>query len=641
MGLEPETTYEVYGLLHGTLNNKDAEPELLFTFTTTYMPTRVATFEKDNRTIEGDVVYSGTNSFAGVKVVEDFTRSRNQIAEMAGGKVTITVTNSKGKIPQRGFSLMADRPVYMRIDGGTRITLPATEQEWAYVDLAQRGDIHEVTLESRGKLWIDDYNGDALAMQLAIAPVTISLGQQAQLTAQVIRGVAPYSYKWSQGDSLQTVSVAPTQTTRYSVTVTDAAGSQVTESVYVYVNGLHGEAMVATFEEEPLSSEEPYSQKAPFGSGSFAFSNSYNAEWNSWSGFALAASADTTYTGNYQTQQYNNVVGGGQEQEGKSKQYVVAYCPGDNPQWGSYNPVVTVMPGSDRKAQLEGVYLTNTAWVKSFATQGDKNYGRPAFKEGSFFIVTITADNGKKVEVPLIDYRNKKREVVNDWKWVDLSSLGEVKTLKFSIQSSDSYAPSYFAMDNLHIKQDASTKPAKEQIALEVVATTESTAQIRWQTLPTQVSYTVSYRPVGADASATQTMRLDPTQQLRSLELRDGYVYTTLEGLQADTRYEVTVEATIMPALQTVAQGKTTFTIQSTAINAIDSETARIVATPEGILVMGLQGATIELYTASGAQIGHYQITETEQLIAEPFQSGIYIVAAHKAGEVRTFRLIL
>lgn len=640
MGLEPETTYEVYGLLHGTLNNKDAEPELLFTFTTTYMPTRVATFEKDNRTIEGDVVYSGTNSFAGVKVVEDFTRSLNQIAEMAGDKVTITVTNSKVKIPQRGFSLMADRPVYMRIDGGTRITLPATEQEWAYVDLAQRGDIREVTLESRGKLWIDDYNGDALAMQLAIAPVSINLGQQAQLTAEVIRGVAPYSYKWSQGDSLQTISVAPTQTTRYSVTVTDAAGSQVTESVYVYVNGLHGEAMVATFEEEPLSSEEPYNQKAPFGSGSFAFSNSYNAEWNSWSGFALAASADTTYTGNL-TQQYNNVVGGGQELEGKSKQYVVAYCPGDNPQWGTYNPVVTVMPGSDRKAQLEGVYLTNTAWVKSFATQGDKNFGRPAFEEGSFFIVTITADNGKKVEVPLIDYRNKKHEVVNDWKWVDLSSLGEVKTLKFSVQSSDSYAPSYFAMDNLHIKQDASTKPAKEQIALEVVATTESTAQIRWQTLPTQVSYTVSYRPVGADASATQTMRLDPTQQLRSLELRDGYVYTTLEGLQTGTRYEVTVEATIMPAMQTVAQGKTTFTIQATAIDAIDGETARVIATPEGILVMGLQGATVELYTASGAQIGRYQITEPEQLIAEQLQSGIYIVAAHKADAVRTFRLIL
>ena len=512
---------------------------------------------------------------------------------------------------------------------------------------------------------------------------------------------------------------------------------------------------MATFEEEPLASEEPYSQKAPFGSGSFAFSNNYNAEWKSWSGFALAASTDTTYTGDL-TQQYNNVVGGGQELEGHSKQYAVAYCPGDNPAWGTYNPIVTVMPDSDRKAQLEGVYLTNTAWVKSFATQGDKNFGRPAFEEGSFFIVTITADNGKKVEVPLIDYRNKKREVVNDWKWVDLSSLGEVKTLKFSIQSSDSYAPSYFAMDNLHIKQDASAKPAKEQIALEVMATTETTAQVRWQALPTQVSYTVSYRPAGADASATQTMRLDPTQQLRSLELRDGYVYTTLEGLQMGTRYEVTVEATIMPALQTVAQGKTTFTTQAidgkldaklvagslqaqsfsisfatiakaesymvelakvdkegntkavdiisiaadgsplgelsplqgpptlqdgritlpfvdlseqtayhvtitarqgetrlcseqliivtpqaTAIDAINGETARVIATPEGILVLGLQGATIELYTASGAQVGHYQITEPEQLIAEQLQSGVYVVAAHKAGEVRTFRLIL
>ena len=62
---------------------------------------------------------------------------------------------------------------------------------------------------------------------------------------------------------------------------------------------------------------------------------------------------------------------------------------------------------------------------------------------------------------------------------------------------------------------------------------------------------------------------------------------------------------------------------------------------PEGILVMGLQGATVELYTASGAQIGRYQITEPEQLIAEQLQSGIYIVAVHKADAVRTFRLIL
>ena len=55
---------------------------------------------------------------------------------------------------------MADRPVYMRIDGGTRITLPATEQEWAYVDLAQRGNIREVDVYKRqthssSSRWLD------------------------------------------------------------------------------------------------------------------------------------------------------------------------------------------------------------------------------------------------------------------------------------------------------------------------------------------------------------------------------------------------------------------------------------------------------------------------------------------------------
>lgn len=753
IGLEPETTYDVYGILHGTLNSKATEPQLLYTFTTSYMPTQVATFEKDNRTLRGDTILSGTNSFLGVKVVDDFTRSHNQIAESQGDKVTITVTNSKGKIPQRGFSLMADRTVYMRIDGGTQISIPATDQDWAYVDLAKRGDIRQVTLESRGKLWIDDYNGEALAMGLYISPVTISLGEHAQLTAEVRRGVAPYTYEWSQGDSTQTISVTPTQTTRYSVTVTDAAGSKVTSTAYVYVNGLHGEVMTATFEEEQLPSEQPYNQKQSFGSGSFAFSNGYNPQYDSWNGFALAASTDTLYTGDLK-QQYNNVVGGGQALEGKSAQYAVAYCPGDYPEWGMYNPTVTVMPDNDRTVQLDGIYLTNTAWVKSFATEGDKNFNRPAFEEGSFFIVVITADNGKKVEVPLIDYREKKREIVNEWKWVDLSSLGAVKMLTFSILSSDSYAPSYFALDNLHIKQDASAQKKLEQIAVEVVETTEATAQIRWQALPTQVSYAVSYRPAGSDA--TETLLVDPTQQLRGLELRDGYIYTTLEGLQIGTRYEVTVEATIMPAMQVVAEGKKSFTTtaiegkldaqlvqeslqaqsfalsfatiaqaesymiqiakvdksgttlggdviklkadgsplgelsplqgssklqdgritltlqslteqtayrvivsarraqtvlcseqlivvtpQSTALTAIDGEEVRVVATPEGILVSGLQGATIELYTATGAQVGHYQITEPTQLIAEQLQSGIYILAAYREGEVQTFRLIL
>ncbi len=45
-------------------------------------------------------------------------------------------------------------------------------------------------------------------------------------------------------------------------------------------------------------------------------------------------------------------------------------------------------------------------------------------------------------------------DIVNTWAWVDLNTLGSVKSLEFALSSSDSGAfgmntPSYFAMDSL------------------------------------------------------------------------------------------------------------------------------------------------------------------------------------------------
>ena len=47
------------------------------------------------------------------------------------------------------------------------------DREWAYVDLAQRGDIREVTLESRGKLWIDDYIVSSLEVEVIHVAVVV------------------------------------------------------------------------------------------------------------------------------------------------------------------------------------------------------------------------------------------------------------------------------------------------------------------------------------------------------------------------------------------------------------------------------------------------------------------------------------
>ncbi|NNK59151.1 MAG: T9SS type A sorting domain-containing protein, partial [Flavobacteriaceae bacterium] len=55
------------------------------------------------------------------------------------------------------------------------------------------------------------------------------------LTVDSQFGVAPLSYLWSNGDTTATINVCPTETTTYSVTVTDAAGSTAGDSTVVVV----------------------------------------------------------------------------------------------------------------------------------------------------------------------------------------------------------------------------------------------------------------------------------------------------------------------------------------------------------------------------------------------------------------------
>ena len=59
---------------------------------------------------------------------------------------------------------------------------------------------------------------------------TICTGDTATLTAEANGGLEPYTYLWSNSDTTQAISVAPTTTTTYSVTVTDSNGCTATAS---------------------------------------------------------------------------------------------------------------------------------------------------------------------------------------------------------------------------------------------------------------------------------------------------------------------------------------------------------------------------------------------------------------------------
>ena len=92
-----------------------------------------------------------------------------------------------------------------------------------------------------------------------------------------------------------------------------------------------------------------------------------------------------------------------------------------------------------------------------------KQFGGESGNDEDYFKLTITGitetgytDNS--VEFYLADFRfadNDQDYIVDDWTWVDLSSLGNVIGLEFMIESSDVGAygintPGYFAMDNLN-----------------------------------------------------------------------------------------------------------------------------------------------------------------------------------------------
>ena len=82
-------------------------------------------------------------------------------------------------------------------------------------------------------------------------------------------------------------------------------------------------------------------------------------------------------------------------------------------------------------------------------------YGKALTEKGDYVTLTITADNEKTVT---IDFA-RDGSILDTWKTVDLSSLGKVNSLAFTMDGSDKsdYGmkhPQYFAFDNVIVSLD-------------------------------------------------------------------------------------------------------------------------------------------------------------------------------------------
>ena len=105
---------------------------------------------------------------------------------------------------------------------------------------------------------------------------------------------------------------------------------------------------------------------------------------------------------------------------------------------------------------VPGMYVCNTAWVAEAVKNGVVMCsGRGALGEDDYFRLTIAVSlEGQPAGTPVEFYLAKGKNAVNQWTYVDLSTLGKVDELHFALSGTKTNqygltTPAYFCIDNL------------------------------------------------------------------------------------------------------------------------------------------------------------------------------------------------
>jgi len=240
----------------------------------------------------------------------------------------------------------------------------------------------------------------------------------------------------------RTLVIRATSNGKYVDMSVDVSGAEVVVDVNI-----------AHFEDVELASNGIW--QPPFGSnemlsGGWLFTN--NTQNGYWGGFTASNRTDLNQTG--LNAQYTAAPGCGYD---GSSQYAVAYTMGMQTE---------VYAADGQLHTVTGCYVTNDLWTYQDMLQG--GYGEPPYggstgNDPDWFKVTATGKNASGQTVGTLDFyladfrfaNNEEDYVLNTWEWFDLSPLGNVSSISFSLSSSrgggyDMITPAYFCMDDFN-----------------------------------------------------------------------------------------------------------------------------------------------------------------------------------------------
>jgi len=221
-------------------------------------------------------------------------------------------------------------------------------------------------------------------------------------------------------------------------------------------------AEVADFDDLTLPPESHWNGSADPSAGGFAvgpafFNNFYTIDDSSgyafWAGWAYSNVTNNTTSG--YTNQYSAVAGDGHTGENYGIAYLDTYY--------GVTPTITF----EKPMEPLSAQVTNTTYAYYDMLDGStysKKFGGADGTDEDWFLLTITgrgaggAETGT-VECYLADFQfadDAQDYILDAWTPVDLTGLGEVTSLEFTLTSSDSgdwgmNTPAYFALDTLTV----------------------------------------------------------------------------------------------------------------------------------------------------------------------------------------------
>lgn len=206
----------------------------------------------------------------------------------------------------------------------------------------------------------------------------------------------------------------------------------------------------------------------------FSITHGSMEEYRTWWGFTASNSTDNSYQSNTLTYQFSNMAAGGillnddgtvktnefgAPLTGKEMPYLVAFLM--SPAEITFN--------TDKSYEMVGAYFNLNSYTFYSVLLGD-SYAR-AFTQGDDLKLIVhgidAEDNEKTVEISLASFNNGNLTANTGWQYVDLSSLGVVEELKFTMTGTDSgkwglNTPAYFCMDKLAVREASQSTRVSE-----------------------------------------------------------------------------------------------------------------------------------------------------------------------------------